>query len=94
MATYDNGMTVVGVTATKVCTVDAESSGVLITNNGAAAVFFGGPNVATSGANQGISVAAGATQLFPSIGGVTHDLYGIIAAATANITFMMPQAGS
>jgi hypothetical protein len=52
---------------------------VIIQNNGSAAVFLGGPNVTVSGANTGISVAAGASVLVPSVGTNAETLFGVVA---------------
>jgi hypothetical protein len=89
LANYSNGATTVSSTATLVCTVDPESDGVLVQNNGSVAVVFGGADVT---ATTGISVAAAATLLIPSIGGFQHQLYGITASSTAAVTYLYPQA--
>ncbi len=90
---YQNGSVTVSTTPTLIANVGAENDGVLIQNTGAAAIFVGGPSVATSGANLGISVAAGATLLVPSVGGsAVIPLYGIIATGTAAVVFLYPSA--
>jgi hypothetical protein len=89
LGNYSNGSTTVGSTATLVCSVDSESSGVLVQNNGSVAVVFGGADVTSS---TGISVAAAATLFVPSIAGTAHELYGITASSTAAVTFLFPQA--
>jgi hypothetical protein len=83
---YSNGLVTVGTTPTAICAIGARS-GVLIQNNGSAAVSLGGPNVATSGANTGISLAAGATLFVPSVGSLAATLFGI-AAASQPVVFL------
>ena len=92
MANYINGAVSVqpGMPPTEICTVPAENDGVLIQNAGTAPVFFGGPNVDTAGPNQGLSVAAGAIQELPSVGGTTNTIYGISLAVAQTIIFLIP----
>jgi hypothetical protein len=84
---YFNGLVTVGTAPTPICSATGRG-GVLIQNNGAAAVFLGGANVAVSGVNTGISLAAGATLFVPSVGTLAAVLYGIVATATAPIAFL------
>ncbi len=84
---YNNGLVTVATTATVICSV-GERGGVIIQNNGSAAVFLGGPNVAASGANTGISLAAGATLFIPSVGTNPKTLFGVVAAGTAPVVFL------
>jgi hypothetical protein len=92
MTSYNNGLVqVVSGSPTLIVTVASENGGVLIQNVGNALVFLGGPTVTSSGANQGVSVAAGATLLVPSVGGQTNALYGVTAATAQNVAFLMPQ---
>ena len=86
MAGYLQGIVSVGTTATKILTVPAENDGVLI--NASAAVVIGGSNVTATGATAGIPMTAGQTLTIPSVGGVTHDLYGITASSTSNVAFL------
>jgi hypothetical protein len=51
----DNASITVATSPTKLCEADV---GAYIANTDAAAIFVGGPRVATSGANKGVSVAA------------------------------------
>ena len=92
LANYSNGLTTVGTTATLICAVDAESDGVLVANTGSATVFLGGADVTASGANQGIPLAQSTTLAVPSIGGLQHQLYGVVASATQTVTWLYPQA--
>jgi len=86
---YINGATTVTTAATLITNVPAGvGANVLVQNNGSAAIFLGGPSVATSGANQGFSLAAGASILLPASGSDVHALYGIVAAATQPATFI------
>lgn len=86
---YSNGLINVATTPTAICTV-GERGGVVIQNNGSAAVFLGGPNVATSGASTGISVAAGAPIFIPSVGTNPATLFGVVATATQPVAFLFP----
>jgi len=86
---YSNGLVTVTTTPTPICSV-GERGGVLIQNNGSAAVFVGGQNVAISGANTGISLAAGATLFIPSVGTNPATLFGVVATATQPLAFLFP----
>lgn len=93
MAGYKQGQVSVGTSATAICTTVATSGndGVLIQNLGTVAVFIGGANVATSGTNAGISVAANAIVTVPSTGAsVSSTLYGIAGTAGQNVSFLFP----
>ena len=92
ISNYSNGSTTISTTPTLVCTVDEEASGVLVQNTGSAAIYFGGPNVTTSGAYTGISVAANATLFIPSLGGVQHTLYAIVGSSTQTCSWLYAQA--
>lgn len=93
MGSYINGSVAVQPgSPTLICTVPAENDNVLIQNAGTAAVFIGGPNVATSGGNQGLSVAPGAFVPVPSVGGMKNNLYGITEAVAQAVVFLMPQS--
>jgi len=89
MGLYINGAVSVTSAATFVCTVGAESDGVLVANIGSTAVVLGGSGVT---ATTGIPLAASASVLVPSVGGVTHDLYAITASSTSTVTFLFPSA--
>jgi hypothetical protein len=84
---YSNGLVTVGTTPTPICAATGRG-GVVIQNNGSAAVFLGGPNVATSGVNTGISIAAGANMFIPSVGNLAAILFGIVATATQPVVFL------
>jgi hypothetical protein len=66
------------------------AGGLLVQNNGSAAVFVGGPSVTTSGANAGVQIAAGATLTVPTTGAEPLSLYGIVATATQNVSYLFP----
>jgi hypothetical protein len=83
---YSNGQAIVGTTPTPICAATGRG-GVLIENTGSAPVFLGGPNVAVSGANTGISVAAGATLFVPTVGNLAAILFGV-AAASQSVVFL------
>jgi hypothetical protein len=66
---FKQNLTSVGTSATLLCTtsgVSPDASGILVNNQGSAAVFIGSATVTTSGATAGISVAAGTTVLVPT----------------------------
>lgn len=84
---YTNGLVTVTTTPTPICAV-GERGGVLIQNNGSAAVFLGGPNVTVSGASTGIQLAAGATLFVPSVGTELETLFGVTAAGSAPVIFL------
>lgn len=92
LGNYSNGVTTVGTSATLICSVDPESDGVLVANTGSATVFVGGADVTASGANQGIPLAQTTTLLVPSIGGLQHQLYGVVAVSTQTVAWLYPQA--
>lgn len=85
-ATYVQGTTTVGTTATKIASPDSGTGGVYLTNTGAADVFLGGSSVTTSGATGGPKLAAGASLIFPTSRGPT-DLYGIVATGTTTVAW-------
>lgn len=85
---YANGSVSVTTTATKVCTVPAENDDLLVYCS--AAAVFGGPSVTATGATAGVTVPATTLTRIPSIGGVVHDLYAIVASSTSTVAFMFP----
>jgi hypothetical protein len=89
---YKNGLVSVGTTATLIASVGAapETGGLLVQNNGSAAVFLGGPTVTTSGATAGVQLAAGASLTIPTTGAEPLSLYGIVATATQNVSYIFP----
>jgi hypothetical protein len=84
---YVNGSATVGTTPTSILTATPGQT-VVLQNTGAAAVFLGGSTVATSGANLGYSLAAGASFTLPSVSEQGHVLYGIVASGTAVVVFL------
>jgi hypothetical protein len=92
MATpYLHGTVSVGVAAVLLVTVTAENDGILIQNNGTGIVYLGGPTVtADAAATGGLKVAAGATQLVPSVGGRTEDIYAIASVAASPVAYLQP----
>lgn len=89
---FQQGTVSVGTTATVICTVGStpENDGVLVQNNGSAAVFLGGPSVTATGATAGLQVAAGDTVRVPTTGADTLVLYGIVASSTAPVSYLFP----
>ncbi len=85
---YVNGLVSVGTTATLICTVGADSDGVLIQNNGSTPVFLGASTVTASGATTGVQVAASAVVTVPTTAADPLALYGIVSTGTANVTYL------
>jgi hypothetical protein len=88
--TYAQASVTVTTTATKVCTVPAENSDVLVYCS--AATVFGGPSVTATGATGGVTVPATTLTRIPSVGGVVHDLYAIVASSTSTVAYLYPVA--
>ena len=84
---YQSGQVTVGASATLVCTVEGNESGVVI-NNGAAVVFLGGPAVTVS---TGLPVAINSTVVVPTYGGAKVSLYAISATSSV-VSFLHPTA--
>lgn len=86
-----SALVTVGTTATQlnppVASGGISGDTVVIQNTGAAAVFIGGPDVATSGATIGYSLAAGASLVIPTDGGIS-DLWGRVATGTNTVTVL------
>jgi hypothetical protein len=88
---FASGSVDVGDTPTLVCSVAQENDGVLVQNTGSADVYLGGVDVAASGAEAGIVLAAGAVMTVPSVAGRVHDLYAVAAAATSStVAYLFP----
>jgi hypothetical protein len=91
---FKQNLTSVGTSATLLCTtsgVAPDASGILVNNQGSAAVFVGSATVTTSGATAGISVAAGTTVLVPTSGASSSlALYGISGTAGQNVATLFP----
>lgn len=83
---YTHGSVSVGTAATQIVAVQNTLSGILVQNNGASPVFVGGATVTTSGATQGVQVAANASLLVPGAPG--DVLYGVVASGTATVAFL------
>jgi hypothetical protein len=92
MAGYKHGLVSVGTTATLIADIGAapETGGIIVQNNGSAAVFLGGPSVTTSGATAGVQIAAGSSLTVPTTGAEPLALYGIVATGTQNVSFIYP----
>lgn len=87
-ASYTQGTVTVGTTATKVCTVPTENDDVLVYCS--AATVFGGPSVTATGATAGVTAPATTLTHIPSVGGVVHDLYAIVASSTSTVSYLFP----
>jgi hypothetical protein len=89
---YKQGQVSVTTSPTLICSTVATSGndGVLIQNLGTVAVFVGGANVATSGANAGISVAANAIVTIPTTGAANNSIFGISATTGQLVSFLFP----
>ena len=88
-APYLQGTVTVGNTATLLCSPLNSPGGVLV-QNGATVIYLGGPNVTSSGATQGVSVAANATINVPTVGQSAHDLYAITASGSSSVSYLIP----
>lgn len=88
---YNQGTVSVTTTATKIATMQKESGGVLIANQGSVTVYLGGSTVtANTAATGGFPLAANASVLVPTDGDESRDLYAIVASGTANVSFLQP----
>lgn len=89
---YNNGATSVTTTPTLIATVESDSGGVLVQNvtGTAITVYLGGVNVASTGANQGFSLAQNASVTVPSVGSVPNQLYAVAASGTATVVVLFP----
>ena len=89
MSGYVHGLVAVTSTATPITTIGAipENSGILVQPS--ADTYFGGSTVTTSGATQGIKVAATTTQLIPTTGAGSQTLFAI-TATTSNVVYLHP----
>ena len=93
---FKQNLTSVGTTAVAIATIGGvapDNGGCLVQAPSAntAAIFIGGSNVTTSGATQGISVAAGSTVTVPTSGASSSlTLYAISTAASQNIITLFP----
>ena len=86
MSGYVDGETTVGTTATVICTVQSANDGVMVQNSGAVTVYFGGPAVVAGSA---VSLAANSGPItLPTVGGASHELYGITASSTTTVSFL------
>jgi hypothetical protein len=85
---YGNGSVTVTTTATKVCTVPAETDDVLVYCS--ANTIFGGPGVTATGATMGVTVPLNTLVHIPSAAGVVHDLYAIVGSSTSTVAFLYP----
>jgi hypothetical protein len=92
MAGYQQGVVSVGTTATLIAEIGAapETGGVIVQNNGSAAVFVGGSTVTAAGATAGPQIAASGTLTIPTTGAEPLSLYGIVATGTANVSYLFP----
>jgi hypothetical protein len=86
---FVNGLVTVTTAPTAIVSV-GERGGIIIQNNGSAAVFLGGANVAVTGVGTGISLAAGATIFIPSAGSISATLFGVVAAASQPVVYLFP----
>lgn len=85
---YNNAATTVGTSPTLIATVESDADGVLVQNNGSVTIYLGGSTVASSGANQGFSLAENTSVLVPSTGGAANSLYAVTASSTASVVVL------
>lgn len=88
-ANYDNNVKTVNTVAGLLVTVEPENDGILLSNTGANPVFVGGPGVTSA---NGFKIAAGASQLIPSLGGIRHDLYAVSTGGSSTVAYIQPKA--
>jgi len=88
---YNPGTVTVGTNATLSAVCESTGTGgVLVQNNGSVTVYLGGSNVTSSGATQGVSLAANATLLVPTVGGPADALYAVTGSSTALVSVLFP----
>ena len=87
---YNNAGTSVGTSPTVIANVLSDGGGVLVQNNGTAAVYLGGPAVASSGASIGYMLAENTSVLVPSAGSADLALYAITGSSTATVVVLFP----
>lgn len=88
---YNYGMTQVGESVTQIAQLmSCGQAGVLVYNAGADTIYLGDNGVTAS---TGFPVAASATQLVPTVGGVVNQLYAIAATGT-NDVYVLFASGS
>lgn len=85
---YQSGQVTVGASATLVCAIEGNESGVLINNGSGAIVYLGGPAVTTS---TGLPVPVSTTVLVPTYGGALVSLYAV-SATSSTVSFLHPTA--
>jgi hypothetical protein len=79
----------VSVSTSAVLVTNITRGGCVVVNTSASQlVYLGGPSVATSGANQGIPLAANASIVLPSFGSLNDAVYAI-AGAAATVNFLV-----
>lgn len=88
-APYVQGTVSVGSTATLIASPGYGTGGIYVYNGGSNAVILGGNTVTASGATAGVSLAASAGLTIPTAGPF-HDLYGITASGSSNVSFIYP----
>ena len=84
---YQSGQVAITTTATLICTIEGNESGVLLSNTSGAPVFLGGPGVTTA---NGFQMPISTTLLVPTYGGAKVSLYGIVASTGSTISFLHP----
>ena len=88
-AGYLHGTVTVGAAAVLLVSAGYSSGGVLVQNQGAEAVWLGGPTVtANTAATGGIQVPAGASVTVPTTGSGRRDLYAVAVTGPAPVTWL------
>lgn len=85
---FASGQVSVGTTATLVCTVEGNQSGVLISTSDDC--FIGGITVT---ADTGYALAAATPITVPTNAGVNNQLYAVVSTGTATVSFLHPANG-
>lgn len=88
-ANYQSGQVAITTSATLICTLEGNESGIAINNGTGATVFLGGPTVTTT---TGFPLAASTNIIIPTYGGAKESLYGIVASTGSTISFLHPTA--
>lgn len=90
MADYQHGTLSVGTTATLITNSDLENDGLLVSNRGPVSVYLGGATVtADQTSTGGFEIAPGEKITVSTVGNLIADLYGITAAGTAVVSWLV-----
>lgn len=89
MPSYIHGTATATTTAAVLFTSPAHNDGVLLSNRGPSAVFFGGSTVTADQAGTGgMEVAPGEKVTISTVGNLAADLYAVTASGTAVVSWL------